>query len=67
MSNSPWSSAGLIAAIRAKAKMRPEFQTKTMLLVDESADEKAGEQSAEAGRQPNGRLGKIEMSKMGSF
>lgn len=35
MSNSPWSSAGLIAAIRAKAKMRPEFQTKTMLLVDE--------------------------------
>lgn len=67
MSNSPWSSAGLIAAIQAKVKARPEFQTETMLLVDESADEKAGEQSAGAGRQHNGRLGKIEMSQVGVF
>ncbi len=38
-----------------------------MLLIDESADEKAGEQSAGAGRQHNGRLGKIELSQVGVF
>jgi len=36
-----------------------------VLLVDESADEKAGEQSAGAGRQYNGRMGKVEMSQVG--
>jgi SRSO17 transposase len=37
------------------------------LLLDESADEKAGDKSAGAGRQHNGRLGKIEMSQVGVF
>jgi SRSO17 transposase len=35
--------------------------------LDESAQEKAGEYSAGAGRQHNGRLGKIEMSQVGVF
>lgn len=38
-----------------------------MLLVDESAAEKAGDHSAGAGRQHNGRLGKVEMSQVGVF
>jgi SRSO17 transposase len=38
-----------------------------VLLLDESADEKAGPKSAGAGRQHNGRLGKIEMSQVGVF
>ena len=38
-----------------------------VLLLDESADEKAGPESAGAGRQHNGRLGKIEMSQVGVF
>ena len=38
-----------------------------MLLLDESADEKAGGASAGAGRQYNGRLGKVEMSQVGVF
>jgi SRSO17 transposase len=38
-----------------------------VLLLDESADEKAGPDSAGAGRQPNGRLGKVEMSQVGVF
>jgi SRSO17 transposase len=35
--------------------------------LDESADEKAGDQSAGAGRQHNGRLGKVDMSQVGVF
>jgi SRSO17 transposase len=38
-----------------------------VLVLDESAEEKAGEHSAGAGRQHNGRLGKIEMSQVGVF
>lgn len=67
MSNSPWSGPGLVSALQAKVKARPEFQSGTMLLVDESADEKGGEQSAGAGRQHNGRLGKVELSQVGVF
>jgi SRSO17 transposase len=36
-----------------------------VLLVDESAEEKARAKSAGAGRQYNGRLGKVEMSPVG--
>ena len=38
-----------------------------MLILDESADGKAGDHSAGAGRQHNGRLGKVEMSQVGVF
>jgi SRSO17 transposase len=36
-------------------------------LLDESPNEKAGDHSAGAGRQHNGRLGKVEMSQVGVF
>ncbi len=67
MSNSPWSGRGLIAAIQADVKQHLEFQAGAMLVIDESAEQKAGECSAGAGRQHNGRLGKIEMSQVGVF
>ena len=67
MSNSPWSGPGLVEAIQGKVKERPELQREGMLLIDESADEKKGDQSAGAGRQHNGRLGKVEMSQVGVF
>jgi len=67
MSNSPWSGPGLVTAIQGQVKARPEFQSGAMVLIDESADEKAGDQSAGASRQHNGRLGKIEMSQVGVF
>ena len=67
MSQSPWSGPGLVKGIQAKVKQRSEFQGETMLLVDESAAEKAGDHSAGAGRQHNGRLGKVEMSQVGVF
>jgi len=67
MSNSPWSGPGLIAAIQADVKQHPEFQAGAMLVIDESAEQKAGACSAGAGRQHNGRLGKIDMSQVGVF
>ena len=67
MSNSPWSGPGLIVAIQDDVKRHPEFQTEAILVLDESADEKAGDYSAGASRQHNGRLGKVEMSQVGVF
>jgi len=67
MSNSPWSGAGLVKAIQDEIKQHSEFQSGAMLVLDESADEKAGGHSAGAGRQYNGRLGKVDMCQVGVF
>ena len=66
ISNSPWSGRSLIEAIQDEIKVHPAFQ-QAMLVLDESAEEKSGAESAGAGRQHNGRLGKIEMSQVGVF
>jgi SRSO17 transposase len=66
ISNSPWSSRNLIEAIQDEIKLHPAF-SEAILVLDESAEQKAGGQSAGAGRQHNGRLGKIEMSQVGVF
>jgi SRSO17 transposase len=66
MSNSPWSGPGLIEAIQDEIKVHPAFQ-EAVLVLDESADAKAGEYSAGAGRQHNGRLGTIDVSQVGVF
>ena len=67
MSNSPWSGRVLIRDIQDAIKVHTEFQSGAILVLDESAEEKAGEHSAGAGRQHNGRLGKVEMSQVGVF
>ena len=67
VSNSPWSERALISDIQDDIKKHPEFQTGAILALDESADAKAGECSAGAGRQHNGRMGKVEMSQVGVF
>jgi SRSO17 transposase len=67
VSDSPWSGPGLIEAIQQAVQQHPEFQSGAMLVIDESADEKAGGHSAGAKRQHNGRLGKVEMSQVGVF
>jgi SRSO17 transposase len=67
MSYSPWSGSGLIADIQENVKREAEFQAGAMLIFDESAEQRVGEYSAGAGRQHNGRLGKIEMSQVGVF
>jgi SRSO17 transposase len=67
MSDSPWSGYDLITVLQQDIGCHSQFQQESVLLIDESADEKAGEHSAGAGRQHNGRLGKVEMSQVGVF
>jgi SRSO17 transposase len=67
MSDSPWRGQAVIQQVQRELATTPELCTGGVLLLDESADDKAGEQSAGAGRQHNGRLGKVEMSQVGTF
>jgi len=64
MSNSPWSIQAHLEQVREEIKATPGLERGGVLLLDESADE-AGEKKAGAGRQHNGRLGKVEMSQVG--
>jgi len=61
MSNSPWSGQGVFEQIRDEIKEKPELHPGSVLILDEYADEKAGEGSAGAYRQYNGRMGKVDM------
>lgn len=67
MSNSPWSAQTVYRRVQDEIKQTLGLQSGGVLLLDESADEKAGGGSAGAGRQYNGRLGKVEMSQVGVF
>ena len=67
ISDSPWSGRALISALQTEIGFREEFSEGSVYLIDESAEEKAGVYSAGAGRQHNGRLGKVEMSQVGVF
>ena len=66
VSNSSWLGEDMILAVENEVKVHPAFQ-EAILVLDESAEEKAGKHSAGAGRQYNGRLGKIEISQVGVF
>lgn len=64
MADSPWEGQAVFRQIQADIAAHPVLQQGGLVVLDESADEKAGEQSAGAGRQYNGRLGKTEMSQV---
>ena len=66
MSNSPWKGQRIIQQVQQEISARTEFHN-GVLVIDESADEKAGSHSAGSGRQHNGRLGKIDMAQVGVF
>jgi SRSO17 transposase len=67
MSNSPWATQVVLEQVQEEIKATPGLGQGSVLLLDESADAKAGDQSAGAGRQHNGRLGKVDMSQVGVF
>jgi SRSO17 transposase len=67
VSNSPWSARALIAQVQAEISATPGLEHGGMLLLDESADRKAGDVTAGAGRQRNGRLGSVQLSQVGTF
>lgn len=67
MTNSPWSAQEVFVQIRAEVAATKTFAQGSVLLLDESADEKASAKTVGAARQYNGRLGKLEMSQVGTF
>jgi SRSO17 transposase len=67
MTNSPWSAQAVFVQIRAEVAATTAFAQGSVLILDESADEKASDKTVGAARQYNGRLGKIEMSQVGTF
>lgn len=67
MSASPWSAQAVVEQVQAEVARHADVRAGNVLILDESADEKAGEQSVGAGRQYNGRLGKVEVSQVGTF
>src|SRR5262252_7806793 len=60
MSNSPWSGQVVFSQIQAELKAIPALAHGSTLILDESADEKAGTHNAGASRQYNGRMGKVD-------
>jgi SRSO17 transposase len=67
MSNSPWSAQQVIRQVQQEIIAKSGLEQGGVLILDESADEKAGEQSAGAARQYNGRIGKVDQSQVGVF
>jgi SRSO17 transposase len=67
ISDSPWSAERLISTVQAAISMRAEYQSGSVLIMDESADAKAGDTTVGVGRQHNGRLGKVDVCQVGVF
>jgi|GEM_PF-7069759 len=61
MSDSPWIGQEMFQQIQREIKAHPALRTEGVVILDESADAKAGEHSVGAARQRNGRLGKVDL------
>jgi SRSO17 transposase len=64
MSYSPWSAQGVFKQIQAELKATATLAQGGVLILDESADEKAGTHNAGASRQYNGRMGKVDLCRV---
>jgi len=64
MSTSPWSGPAVFDQIQAEIMAPPALAYGSTLILDESADEKAGTHNAGASRQYNGRLGKVDVCRV---
>jgi SRSO17 transposase len=67
VSASPWSGRAMIARLQEEIVNRGAFGADSILLLDESGDEKASAESVGAGMQYNGRHGKVDMSQVGVY
>jgi SRSO17 transposase len=67
MSHSPWKARSVIDQVQREIANTPDLLLGSVLLLDESGEEKASEQSVGCGRQYNGRQGKVDMSQMAVF
>lgn len=64
MSNSPWPKAAVFDQIQAELSAVPSLAHDSLLILDESADAKAGTHNVGAARQYNGRLGKVDVCRV---
>ena len=64
ISDSPWSEQGVFDQVQAEIGVQPELRG-GMLTLDESGDERSGDQSAGAARQYLGRAGKVDLGQVG--
>src|SRR5215468_7735377 len=64
MATSPWSGPAVFDQIQAEIMATPALASGSTLILDESADEKAGTHNAGASRQYNGRLGKVDVCRV---
>jgi len=62
MSESPWRSQAVFQQIQRDIRDEPALPTGGLVILDESADVKAGDDTVGVARQHNGRLGKIDLS-----
>ena len=67
MTHSPWSAQAVIDQVQQEIAKTPALLQGSVLILDESAEEKTSELSVGAARQYNGRQGKVDMSQMGVF
>src|SRR5438132_3752606 len=64
MSNSPWAGQAVFGQIQAEITATAALVQGSTLMLDESADEKAGTHNAGASRQYNGRMGKVDLCRV---
>jgi len=64
VSNSPWPKAAVFEQIQAELSAVPSSAHESLLILDESADAKAGTHNVGAARQYNGRLGKVDVCRV---
>ena len=64
MSTSPWSGPAVFDQMQAEITATPALAHGSTLMLDESADAKAGTHNAGASRQYNGRLGKVDVCRV---
>lgn len=57
----------MLKHVRNQIVSHAHFEQGSVLILDESADDKAGKSSAGAGRQYNGRRGKVDLCQVGVF
>jgi SRSO17 transposase len=67
MSNSSWDASAVFSQIHTELKAQPELAHGSLLVLDESADEKGSSDSAGAARQHNGRMGKTDSCQVGVY
>jgi SRSO17 transposase len=64
MANSPWSGQAVFGPIQVEIKATAALAQGSTLMLDASADEKAGTHHAGAARQDNGRMGKVDVCRV---